>query len=442
MDSDFNSSNVRRLAYAVGSYLAKKGTGSVIVGYDTRRNSDEFSKDAAHVLSSFGFNVRRTSRPTPTPVVAFSVANTHALAAVQITASHNPPVYNGFKFIPDYAGPAFPEITLEIEALLPEHEVIWHDSGFETFDPKPAYFEFVRKNVRLEGLHHYHIVTDPLYGAGYGYLSDLLSQAGARVEEIHSTPDPDFGGLSPEPNERNTKELAQAVIKRGADLGIANDGDADRFAAIDRRGRHYSSNMLVLVIVDYLLKSGKLGKKIARSVSTTSKLDLLVSRWGVQVVETPVGFKHLARELMSGATLAAEESGGLGFGWSVPEKDGIMSGALLCEALSSTGTGLDEYWETLTSELGEYHYAQYNLPATQELKNKIEALRTKEFREFAGVPVRSKVTIDGLKLVLEDGSWVLFRPSGTEPYVRLYIEAEAERSLEHLKSEAELLLSN
>lgn len=441
MDVDFNSSNVRRLAYAVGSYLAKRRTGSVIVGYDTRRNSDEFSREAALVLSSFGFNVKRTARPTPTPVVAFSVANTHALAAVQITASHNPPVYNGFKFIPDYGGPAFPEITLEIEALLPEHEVQISDLSFETFDPKPAYFEFVRKNVKLEGLRDYHIVTDPLYGAGYGYLSGLLSQTGARVEEIHSNPDPDFGGLSPEPNETNTKELARAVVEHGADFGIANDGDADRFAAVDRKGKHYSSNMLVLVIADYLLKAGKLGKKIARSVSTTSKLDLLASRRGVHVVETPVGFKHLARELMSGATLAAEESGGLGFGWSVPEKDGIMSGAVLCEALSSTNTSLDEYWERITSELGEYHYAQYNLPATQELKDKIEALRKEDFKEFASLPVRSKVTIDGLKLVLDDGSWVLFRPSGTEPYIRLYIEADTDRGLERLKEEAESLLS-
>ncbi|PSN84218.1 hypothetical protein B9Q01_01965 [Candidatus Marsarchaeota G1 archaeon OSP_D] len=440
MDADFNRTNVRRLAYAVGKYLSKKQGKSVIVGYDTRRNSSVFALDVASVLGAMGYKVQLTSRPTPTPVVAYTVVRTQALAAVQITASHNPPIYNGFKFIPDYGGPAFPEITSEIESYLPEGDVYTQQLEAQRFDPMADYFEFVSKNVDLTRLQGLKIVTDPLYGAGFGYLSTLLSRFGAKVEEIHGYPDPEFGGLSPEPNRENTRELAKKVVESKADFGIANDGDADRFAAVDEKGEHYSSNMLVLVIADYLFRLKGLRGKVARSVSTTSKLDKLCARYGIPVVETPVGFKYLAKELMSGAVLAAEESGGIGYGWSVPEKDGLMSGALLCEAISKQGRSLKEVWERVQDELGEYHYLQYNFPAKDELKARIERLRAQEIERLNGIPVKTKITIDGLKLVLQDGSWVLLRPSGTEPLIRVYIEATEQRLLEELKKAADKLI--
>ncbi|MEM3795396.1 MAG: phosphoglucomutase/phosphomannomutase family protein, partial [Thermoprotei archaeon] len=399
MDADFNVENVRRLSWAVGSYLKDKGLqGSVLVGYDTRRNSSVFAGSAADLLSGLGFEVFMTSRPTPTPVVAFSVVDRGALAAVQITASHNPPIYNGFKFIPSYGGPAFPEITVEIEKRLPDHGINGISGSATPFDPRERYFEFVESKVDLSLAGGMRLVVDPLYGAGFGYLAELLKRRGASVTEIHGSPDPEFGGLSPEPNEANTRQLAQFVVKSGADMGVANDGDADRFAAVDDRGNFYPSNKLVLIIAEYLLGVKNIRGRVARSVSTTSALDRLCSAYGVEVVETPVGFKYIAKELMSGAVLGAEESGGLGFGWSVPEKDGIMSGALLCEAIGRMGGSLREAWERVAAKYGFNHYLQFNLPLKEEARSKIEALRANPPDIFAGMKVTRKVTIDGLKL--------------------------------------------
>jgi len=443
MDVDFNVANVRRLSLAVGSYLKDKGElGSILVGYDTRRNSEAFAGNVADVLGGLGFKVYMTSRPTPTPVIAFSVVDRKASAAVQITASHNPPVYNGFKFIPSYGGPAFPEITVEIEKRLPEHDVDVRGQPPVVFDPKERYFEFLESKVDLSVARDMRIVVDPLYGAGFGYLAELLKRRGARVTEIHGSPDPDFGGLSPEPNEANTKQLAEFVVKSGADMGVANDGDADRFSAVDDKGNFYPSNKLVLIIADYLFGVKNIRGRVARSVSTTSALDRLCSAYGVQVVETPVGFKYIAKELMSGAVLGAEESGGLGFGWSVPEKDGIMSGALLCEAIGRMGGSLREVWRRIADKYGFNQYLQFNLPLREEVRRKIDELRASPPDVFAGMQVTRKITIDGLKLQFASGSWILLRPSGTEPLIRVYIEAVDQSELNSLKEAADSLLKS
>jgi len=441
MDQDFNIANVRRLTYAVGKYLENvKDSSQIQVSYDTRRNSDAFAKNAAWVLSSMKFRVLITPRPTPTPVIAFSVVNKKSLAAIQITASHNPPIYNGFKFIPDYGGPAFPEITKQIEKHLPQQDIATQETRLQEYDPKEQYFSFLKEKIDISKVEHMKIVIDPLYGAGYGYLSDLLRGAGARVEEIHGSPNPDFGGLNPEPNKENTKELAEAVVRMKADMGIANDGDADRFAAVDHEGNYYSSNNLVLIIADYLFRVKGVRGKVVRSVSTTSALDRLCAKYGITLVETPVGFKYLAKELMNGAVLGAEESGGLGFGWSVPEKDGIMSGALLCEAISREAKTLKEAWEDVARKYGYHLYLQYNLPLQEEIRRLIEKLRADPPEKFAGRAVARNTTIDGLKLVLDNGSWVLLRPSGTEPLIRIYIEAINQKEMDELKSAVQQLI--
>ncbi len=441
MDVDFNAGNVRRIAHAVGMYLkSEQGNSQVLVGFDTRANSEYFAKEAAGVLSKMDFRTKLTDRPTPTPVIAFSVVDTKSAAAVQITASHNPPVYNGFKFIPEYGGPAFAEITARIEGFLPSGEIESGTSATERFNPESRYLKFLEEKINVSFLKGMKVIADPLYGAGYGYLSSFLARHGAKVTEIHGSPDPQFGGLTPEPTEINTRELSSVVVSSGADLGIANDGDADRFAARDDKGNFYSSNQLVLVIADYLVREKNLRGKIVKSVSTTVALERLCRSYGLQYVETPVGFKYSARELMNGAIIGAEESGGLGYGWSVPEKDGIMSGAILCEALGHAGKKLREVWEAVSSEYGYGIYYQYNLPVKQEIKNKIENLRQNPPDTFGGRKVAKKTTIDGLKLTMDDDSWILLRPSGTEPLIRVYIEARDQKELEELRREAELII--
>ncbi|MCL5788799.1 MAG: phosphoglucomutase/phosphomannomutase family protein [Candidatus Marsarchaeota archaeon] len=441
MDVDFDVNNVTRIADSVSKYLkGKHGAGRVVVGYDTRRNSSVFAEAAGSILASRGFQVSMTVRPTPTPVVAYSVVSTRSLGAVQITASHNPPVYNGFKFIPDYGGPAFPEITAELERNLPEQPPQYKWVKLEGFDPKQDYIDFLLKNVDLGDVKGMNIVVDPMYGAGYGYVAQILSGYGAKTVEIHELPDPAFGGLNPEPNEENTRQLAKKVVDGGFELGVANDGDADRFGAIDSKGRHYPSNKLVLVIADYLFRVKGVRKKIARSISVTQCVDTLCRKFGVEPVVTPVGFKYLAKELMSGAIIGVEESGGIGYGWSTPEKDGVMSSALLCEAVSKQGYSLGEIWERVAEDYGFGDYLQFNLPAEEPVKQRLAKVKEKPPETFAGSKVASVTTIDGLKLSLDDDSWVLMRPSGTEPLIRIYIESSGKARTQEIADAAKKIL--
>ncbi|MEM3670681.1 MAG: phosphoglucomutase/phosphomannomutase family protein [Thermoprotei archaeon] len=442
MDVDFNSSNVSRIAVAVSKFLKENhAAGRVVVGYDTRRNSSEFARVAGSVLANNGFRVTMTVRPTPTPVVAYSVVSTNSIGAVQITASHNPPVYNGFKFIPDYGGPAFPEITSKLEKYLPEKAPAVNSKDLEGFDPRAEYLMFLKKNIDLSEIKGMNVVVDPMFGAGYGYVSEILSDAGARVTEIHGLPDPAFGGLNPEPNEENTRELARKVVDGGFELGLANDGDADRFGAIDAKGRHYPSNKLVLVLGDYLFRVKGIRKKIARSISVTKCVDTLCRKFGVEPAVTPVGFKYLAKELMNGAVMGVEESGGIGFGWSTPEKDGIMSCSLLCEALSKQGLSLEEVWARVSEEYGFGDYLQFNLPASESIKRRLETIKSAPPERFADSKIAKVVTLDGLKFELDDESWILMRPSGTEPLIRIYIETAGTKRSAELREAATKLLS-
>ncbi len=432
-DRDFNEKNVLRVTHGIARYLKEKYEhGTVVVGFDSREFSRDFARTASRALNGFGFNVMITTAPTPTPVMSLAVIDNNAIAGIEVTASHNPWVYNGIKVLTAMGAPAPIEMTEKIEAHIPREEVKKTEGIANEFDPRETYFASLRQKLDLSRVKEMKAVVDSMHGAGAGYLSRFLLEAGAAVQELHG--DYAFNpNLNPEPKEDNLQELRQAVLSTGAGIGIANDGDADRIGVFDENGMYYTGNMLGLIVADYLVKAKGMHGNIARTVSTTHALDRLCEKHGLGLVETPVGIRYLANELINGAILAVEESGGLGFGWHAPEKDGIMSGALMCEIIANSSKPLSEIWKEVASEYAYGEYLQVNVQKMQKLSMDLEMLKNEKSRtELAGREIIERLDIDGIKYLLDDGSWVLIRESNTEPLVRIYIEAKDKNSADEL----------
>jgi len=442
MDKGFNDENVLRALHGIAEYAKKAyGKGIVLIGYDARNNSQKYADFAYGMLAAEGFDVLLADAPIPTPALEFSVRNKGAACGIEITASHNPAVYNGIKFVPGHGGPADREITDEIERLVPIHAIAPKRAEPKTFSPKAEYLSALKSKFDLSKASHLKVVADPFYGATVGYLSGALARGGVHVEQIHDRYDPNFGGLNPEPNEESTQELSKRVMESGADLGIANDGDGDRFVAIDRNGKFYSSNQLCLIVADYLLGVRKLTGKVVKTVATTAALDRLCAAYGVPTTETPVGFKYASKELMNGALLGIEPMGGMGFGWWIPDRDGVAAGMLLCEILADTGKRLDELWEDSARKYGYGEYLELAFPKQEKLDVNIDFLVKEDSRsEFGGARIVSRSKIDGIKFILDDGAWILIRNSNTEAKVRAYIEAQTRGRADELAAAVKRIL--
>jgi phosphomannomutase len=443
MDQDFTVPNLAKVAAAAANYVKGAGLGDrcVLIGHDTRNNSRLFAETAARVISAAGIRACLVNKATPTPAIAFGVLELNAAAGIQITASHNPAIYNGFKFIPYYGGPAFPEITAELERLIhvetERKSAEAADKGvIEEVNLKARYLDFVKRDLDLTKVASLDVVLDPLFGAGIGYLSEFLKANGAKTRELHSSPDPNFGGLSPDPVEENLKELSKTVVETGADLGIANDGDADRIAVVDESGGFYSAIELSVLVSDYLIGVKKKSGYMAKSVCSTHALDRIAAKYGVKIVETPVGFKYHAMELMKGAMFASDGFGGLGYGWGAPEKDGILSGAIMAELVAHYEEPLSAVWKRVSKEYGFGSYLSANYEVTDDAKKRVKAYAANPPGEINGRKVVKTVSIDGIKLILDNGSWVLMRPSGTEPLLRIYAEAATKKGAQMLAKEA------
>jgi alpha-D-glucose phosphate-specific phosphoglucomutase len=439
---DFTFAGVAAVAQAIASYLRENnGQRPVVVGYDCRFLAEDFAARAAEVLAGNGLPVRFADRPTPTPVVAFTVKELNAAGAVMITASHNPPPYCGLKFIPAYAGPATEDITAAIEArleadraprLLPraeaERQGLW-----EECELREGYFAHLRGLVRLQAAKRLKVIVDALYGATAGYLDDFLAATGLQVQLIHGERDPLFGGGSPDPVPANLGALAQAVRREGADLGLALDGDGDRFGVVDAQGSFWSVNKVLALLLYHLIQSRNWREgEVARTVATTHMLDALANRFGLTLCETPVGFKHVGQRLLKGALFGGEESGGVGIAGHIPEKDGVLAACLVAEMVATRGPlGTCQRQLAQQIRLLESRRWDLDLPPAQK-ENLTRALARYAPDEIAGLTVTGRAEDDGLKLLLEDGSWVLLRLSGTEPVARLYAESPEAGRLEQI----------
>lgn len=444
---DFTFANVRRCAQGLAQYLIDQGHAgkTVVVGYDRRFHSENFAAAVAEVLAGNGFYVLLTSTATPTPVISYGIVHQAAIAGVNITASHNPPTDNGFKVRDAHGGALPPQALREIEARIPERaDQVRHmplrqaqeDGKVILFDPKPAYIQHIRRFVDLERLKAagLKVLVDPMWGNAAGWFPELLSGGATVVEEIHNQRNPIFPEMErPEPIPPNVNVGLQEAVRRGADVLILTDGDADRVGLGDERGNFVDQLKVYALLAYYFLDV--LGQRgpIVKTVSTTTLLNKLGERYGVPVYEVGVGFKYVAPKMLeTRALLGGEESGGYAFGFHIPERDGILAGLFLLDMMVRLNKKPSELVDLLFREVGPTYYKRRDIPFRGP-REPIEArLRAAEPETLAGVRVARKVTIDGYKFELENGGWLLIRFSGTEPLLRVYTEAPDPALLDRL----------
>ncbi|HEY9766618.1 MAG TPA: phosphoglucomutase/phosphomannomutase family protein, partial [Chroococcales cyanobacterium] len=351
---NFTFPNVRLVARAIAEYVKDSYSDDrpVVIGYDTRFLARDFATTVAEVLEGAGIKALLSKRDVPTPVIAFAARNLNTAGAVMITASHNPPQYCGIKYIPDYAGPATKEITDRIVANVErlQKEGNQGEEGhfsIETFDPMPEYLADLRGKVDFEVIRkaNLKVVFDPLYGTGRGYADVLLAEAGCQVDSIHAFVDPLFGGGMPEPNPRYLGDLRERILKTGADLGLATDGDADRFGVMDEGGNYFTPNQVIALLLRHLVKNRGAKGSVVRTVATTHLIDRIAAHYGLLVHETPVGFKFVGEWMRKEAVvIGGEESGGLSVLGHIPEKDGILADLLVAEMVAVEGKPLSAIW--------------------------------------------------------------------------------------------------
>jgi phosphoglucomutase len=450
MAEEFTFANVRRAVTGIARYVAsqKKHGARVMVGRDPRFLGETFCSMAEEILAAHGILPVVVADPAPTPAFAYAVVHTKADGVINFTASHNPPEYNGIKFSTPDGCPALPEVTKKIEAEIEAGDRAVAASGAtengtggatESLDVKPGYLKRLGEIVDLEAIRkaNLQICFDPMWGAARGYSDGALRDAGVKVSTVHDYRDVLFGGHAPEPDDHLLEGLREKMRATGAQIGIATDGDADRFGIVDADGTFLQPNYVIALLFDYLVESRGWKNGVAKSVATTNLINAIAKARGVELFETPVGFKYIGELIMQDKiAIGGEESAGLSIRHHVPEKDGVLAGLLCCEMVAKRGKSLGEQLKALCNQVGSYYPRRENFRLTPEVKEKFTGKLRSDPREFCGRGVSQVVRTDGLKLVFEDGSWVCYRLSGTEPVVRVYSEARSERGLEKLSAAA------
>ncbi|WP_435077618.1 phosphoglucomutase/phosphomannomutase family protein [Halococcus sp. AFM35] len=432
----FTAPRVRMVGQAVATHLREAGhSAPVAVCYDARETSRGFAEELARVLAANGFDVLLPERDRPTPLLAWAIDERGLAGGLMVTASHNPADYNGVKFIPDDGAPALPEITESIEASLAEPEPLPEEEWgtVREVDFVDSHAEHARDltaeygSDTLDGLD---IAYDAMHGSGRGVTDDLLSRAGASVERLRCERRPDFGGTPPEPSAEHLSDLEARVRDGEASLGIANDGDADRLAVVTPERGYLDENLFFAALYDYLLESGS-GPAV-RTVSTTFLVDRVAEAHDEEVVETAVGFKWVARAMAEhDALVGGEESGGFSIRGHVREKDGVL--VALLAAAAEYEQSLDDRVDRLLDEHGAIHQSKVSVECPESEKTRVlDELEGELPERVAGESVAEVVTEDGFKILLDSGGWLLVRPSGTEPVLRVYAEAESQRRVEEL----------
>jgi phosphoglucomutase len=441
---DFTFENVRIATQGVANYLKKSGqTGSgVVVAWDTRFLSEKFASEAAKVLAFNDIRAFLCTRDVPTPCAAYETVRRRALGCINFTASHNPPEYNGLKFSTGDGAPALPEITRQIEREI--HEVQKNNERIDVYeksemieeiDPKDRYLTELRAKVDIDVIRRsgLRIAIDSLFGTSRDYLDYFLLEAGIEVKIIHNYRDPYFGGFSPECSEKNLGELRKIVGDEKFDLGLATDGDADRFGIIDDRNRFVSPNTILGLLAIYLKRERRIPGGLARSVATTHLIDAIARKFDVPLYETPVGFKYIGELILEGKiALGGEESAGMSMYGHLPEKDGILACLLVAEMLARTGKKITQLIEEAQQEFGFFYSKRVDLKLTAHLRDSVAAKLANPPERLDGMIVRDVNTTDGVKLIFDDRNWLLFRLSGTEPVARLYAEACTPKDLKHI----------
>lgn len=458
----FTFENLRIVSQAVadavrsGSWLKLSKTesvpnpGRIVIGYDTRFLSDRYAKEVARVVAANGLEAYLSQSAAPTPAISFATRHFGAIAGVMITASHNAPRYNGFKLKSAFGGSALPEQCDLIEVFMNDNEtrgrgpnLIDYEKGCElglikTFNPMLEYGNHIRTLIDFDAIaaaKDLRIVVDSMYGSGRGVIPHLLQGTGREVTEIRGELNPGFGGIHPEPIKRFLGALAGAIGAGLGNLGLATDGDADRIGAMDERGNFIDPHKILALAIRYLHEEKGLSGALVRTVSTTRMIDVLGRKYGLEVFETPVGFNHIADHMMErNVLIGGEESGGISFRGHIPEGDGIIMGLLLTEIVAKSGKTLSELVQSLEDEIGVFNYDRIDLRLARPVakKDMMNYLIQNAPAEIGSAKVAEVSTKDGVKYILEDDSWLLIRPSGTEPVLRVYAEAHTPEQVKAL----------
>lgn len=437
---EFTFDNVRLVTEAICSYLKTEPSivsRTLIVGHDSRFMGETFTNVAAEIAASKGFHVLRCSNPTPTPTISHAIRSQDAAGGINFTASHNPPEYQGIKFSTADGAPAMPEVTRQIEHRIVNRMSAHDAAGGEVsdFDPLNAYLDDLRSKIRFDviakanGRYAY----DAIYGTGRGYLDKALRDHGLEVETLHDWRDVMFGGKPPEPSEKHLDDLRDRVRTGGLTMGLATDGDGDRFGVIDSNGEFITPNQLIALLTDYLADSRGWTLGVARSVATSHQVDRVANARGIKLYETPVGFKFIG-ELINRdeIILGGEESAGLSIRGHYPEKDGILACLLAAEAVAARGASLTEQLDGLFKRDGKLESGRIGVELTPDVAAKLKEKLAQEPTEIGGRKIENITRMDGVKFLFGNDAWMLMRPSGTEPIVRIYAESERRDELEEL----------
>ncbi len=456
----FTFHNLRQVSQAIADALhsdtwnngypvsPQLNTQRVIVGFDTRFLSDRYASEVARVLAANGYEVYLSQADAPTPAISYAVKHMDAIGGVMITASHNAPRYNGIKLKAAYGGSATSEQCRRVEVYLNDNEergrgpnLMDYDQArasklIQKFNPIPAYYDHLRQIIDFDaiGENPQRVVVDSMYGSGRGVIKGILQGSGCEVQEIRGEMNPGFGGVHPEPISHYLGSLAGAISTHMGNFGLATDGDADRIGAMDERGNFVDPHKIMALSLQYLVEQRGWHGPVVRTVSTTRMIDRLAKEFNLPIYETPVGFNHIAEYMLKEKILiGGEESGGISFHGHIPEGDGILMGLLMVEMLAKMDTSLFDLVENLLQRAGPSFYERKDLRLSRPIS---KAQMTQRLLENApntlgGEKLVETSTRDGIKYLLADDSWLLIRPSGTEPVLRVYAEG---RSLEMVKA--------
>lgn len=446
---DFTFANLQLVTQALIDYLKEKGTAAqgIAVGYDNRFQSEDFAKAAAEICSGAGIKTLLTENSVPSPVLSFTVNQKNLAAGIMITASHNPSEWNGFKIKETFGGSAFPETTRAVENKLKETlQIKPNISKIETFDPRQEYLEKIKSLVDLELIKNSRLkmIIDPMHGSGAGYFKAL----GLPVTEIRGKRDPLFGGVNPEPIpvnlEESISEVAEIALKYGSEITacIVLDGDADRLAAIDASGNFINTHNVFVLLLHHLITHRKLSGDVVKTFNLSNLIDKVCQKHRRKLQVTPIGFKHVANLMMKQDILmGGEESGGMGIKGFIPERDGVLAGLMLFELMAYEKKTLGQILDGIMKEHGYFYYDRADIH-TEKAKDIVKKLKKSPPDKFANKKISRVETLDGLKFNFEDESWILFRASGTEPLLRVYVEGRSEDDVKQILGAGEKLLSS
>jgi alpha-D-glucose phosphate-specific phosphoglucomutase len=459
---DFTFDNVRLATQGIADYLKSElaRTDSpihgrapvVILGHDTRFLGPEFSLAAAEILAASGLEPLLCDRDTPTPVIAHTIRHRQAIGGINMTASHNPAVYQGLKFSTCNGAPATPEVTRQIEANIVKLQgQNWSFTGVpfgsfqaKTINPLPDYFKQINKLIKFAVLKKakLKVAVDLSCGTGHGYLDVLLNKAGAKTTLFHNELNPLFGGHHPEPNAANMAEVSKFVRSGKAQIGLGLDGDADRFGIVDKDGTWLTPNQVLALALYHLKKNRGWSGAVVRTVPTSHQVDAVAELLGVKLYETPVGFKYIGALMESEPVIVGgEESGGLSVQGHVPEKDGILACLLMAELVATEKKSLGQILKELAKQIGEFYTDRINVGFAPDKKEALLAKLGGGLASIGAFKVEKFITTDGFKFLLPNREWVAFRASGTEPLIRCYLEAKTKANLKKLDAACRQLLA-